>query len=200
MYVAKVSVLPAKTTNCDEGCNGPVLLHMQEMELGRRIRTTVFCDTGANVSLLTHWLARKLGLEGTPIKICVQFATKEPEILDTFIYKLTLYGNGGLKKKITFLGVKDIASIPERVNVDAAYEVFPFVEQGDLERPTAAIGVLIGLDNVEFMPTGGALEDGHRVNGLQCMKSAFGSGWVLGGHHPGIKNKAISMSDTTNQW
>ena len=50
---------------------------------------------------------------------------------------------------------------------------------------TKEVDVLIGLNMNELQPSGGTGID--KVGGLSALRSMFGTGWVIGGHHDDIK-------------
>ena len=54
------------------------------------------------------------------------------------------------------------------------------------------MNVLIGLNMMEIQPAGGMGVD--RVGGVTALRSQFGCGWVLGGHHPSIHSQSQLLS------
>ena len=52
--------------------------------------------------------------------------------------------------------------------------------------------VLIGLNMMEIQPAGGMGVD--KVGGVTALRSLFGCGWVLGGHHPSIQSQSQLLS------
>ena len=52
--------------------------------------------------------------------------------------------------------------------------------------------VLIGLNMMEIQPAGGMGVD--KVGGVTALRSLFGCGWVLGGHHPDIHSQSQPLS------
>ena len=186
-------------TLCDHG--HPAMLFMQHVDLTRKISTTLFTDTGSNTSLITHDLADRLKLKGYPTVETLQLASKaDPEVIETKLYKYTLTANDGTTKKMTLMGVNQITTLPKPANVSDCYQLFPHVPKEALDRPTLPVEILIGMDNAEFMPSGGGEETGNRVGGLQCMQSKFGTGWVLGGKHDTVKDPEVMFSDVANIW
>ena len=159
---------------------GTVLLHMQEIQIGKT-PTTLFLDDGSSTSIITHYLAKKLGLKGYKTTEWLCLATEAPKLREVTIYTMRLSNNDGLQVKLRLMGAKTISSKPVPIDVSFAYQYFPQVPHGSLERPNLDIGLLIGNDAAEFLPTGGEEAEGWRVGGLRCMRSSFGSGYVLGG-------------------
>ena len=142
---------PLTSNACDHGVpRRPVLLHLQSVNI-RGHDTTLFLDDGSNVSLISSDFAKQLGLEGKPIQVWMTLASKRPELVDSTAYTMKLTNNDNITKKVKFLEVPTISNVPGPVDVSVAYELFPFVDKGDLERPTLPIGILLGNDSAEFL-------------------------------------------------
>ena len=75
----------------------------------------------------------------------------------------------------------------ERADVAPAYELFPHVPRGALERPQGPIELLVEQDYTSLLASGG--EGINQVKQLRAMY--FESGLVLGGRHPLIKTKPL---------
>ena len=92
--------------------------------------------------------------------------------IQTKKYKLMIKDLAGNWYKLNLLGMDRISSTPGKVNVDIAYDLFPHVPKGILERGTHEVGLLIGQDYVSMLPTGG---DGYnQVENLRVMNMKFG--------------------------
>ena len=52
--------------------------------------------------------------------------------------------------------------------------------------PPKGIDILMGMAFYELHPEGGTGRD--KIDGLRALRSPFGSGWVVRGHHPNIKS------------
>ena len=170
---------------------------MQDIDFRRKkIKSTIFFDIGANVSLILHDLAESLGLKGKRCRILIHTAmSEEPEWHSTKSYALKLVDNKGIKRKLILIGTDKITSRPQEVDVSACYRLFPFVRPGDLDRPTQEVGILLGVDHAEILTYGGDAEQGHRVDGLMCLRSHFGSGWVLAGKHESINHAEVEFTN-----
>ena len=169
------------------------MLPMQEVEIREAVTTTVFYDGGSNISLITHDLAAELKLKGRDITTTIRYATKDPEVVDTKLYPLTIKLNDGSRRKTILMGVESITSDPELHSVEVAYKLFPLVKKGSLERPAKPVGILFGYDNGLLIPTGGAERDGERVGDLLCYKTMLGSGQVLAGFNVDIKGTRVTI-------
>ena len=117
--------------NCNHTLHKTIMLPMQEVVVNGTIKTTVFYDGGSNASMITHELANKLVLSGTPTTSLVRYATKEPELIDTFLYRFTFRLIDGTKHKAILMGVKEITSKPPETDVSSAYDLFPFTGKGE---------------------------------------------------------------------
>ena len=158
-----------------------------------KVATTLFFDDGSTVSMITHKLAGFLGLVGTVCTEYIEVAGMTYQPLETKKYKLILKDNQGNVHKLNLLGMERISSHPGNVNVDAAYQVFPHIPKGSLDRGTHEVGLLIGQDNVALLPTGGAGENQNEH--LRVMDCKFGSGYVLGGYHESIHGVEMELSE-----
>ena len=122
-------------------------------------------------------------------------AGKDVEELESTVYTLKIKDNLGGVHRLRLLGLEKITSNPGRVDVGAAYDVFPYVENGVLDRPNAEVGILIGRDHVNLLPTGGDGMDCQ--DNLRVMRTRIGTGYVLGGSHPQIRCKPVVRSSVT---
>ena len=174
-------------------------MHLQEIDLGKA-KTTVMWDTGANCSLMTFSLARKLKLLGTQKRLMMTLASKKTEEIDTKVFQYKLTSKTGESRVIDFIGVREIANQPESVDVSAAYNLFPQLSPGDVNRPKLPIGLLCGQDCSIFLPVGGESYNQERVGDLRLMRTGFGSGYLLGGFHDDIKTAPLHYSDDAMHW
>ena len=101
-------------------------------------------DEGSTCSLITHKLAEFLGLKGVSTVQWMEVAGKPFEPVETFKYKLLLKDRNGDYHKLNLLGMEKITSNSEKVDISAAYKVFPHITVGDLDRPTGEVGILLG--------------------------------------------------------
>ena len=79
-----------------------------------------------------------------------------------------------------------------RVDVFKAYELFPHIPKGALERPRGPVSILIGQDNASLLPYGGGGHD--RCDNLRAKRVILGKGYVLGGSHPSIVTQSLKMA------
>ena len=178
----------------------PVMLPMQHVDLNKHVSTTVFGDTGSNTTLITYDLAKQLRLKGHPATTSIRFASKDPEVMETTLYQFNIYSNDGVRHKIVAIGVKQITSKPEPVNIEVAYRLFPQAPPGSLERPVQEVGLLLGYDQARLLPYGGDVSRGERVDGLTLLRSPLGTGFLLAGQHNDIPGSLVTMSTDVNMF
>ena len=132
-------------------------------------------------------------------------ATKEPEFVETKVYEMILpvvsRGKEWHKKVYLYEVPSQITSDPQQVDITAAYSLFPGVPKGALERPTDPVGILLGMDCADLMPTGPDNHTGGRQGNLVCMETVIGGqGFILGGSHPLIHGTDADMDPLVNAY
>ena len=163
---------------------------MMPLQLSKDVSTIAFFDDGSSISIIRHDLARELGLKKEPRKEWLTFASKEPELHDTFSYFMKIKLVDGTIRNLKLLGLDQITNDAPAVDVKVAYDIFPNLPEGAVDRPAGVVGLLIGQDNSELLPDY-VLKDGS----LRALKVNIGSGWVLGGSHPEIKSPGFSYTN-----
>ena len=189
---AYVNYVTAKVSTVRE--EAVVIMAMQTITLPRNVSTTIFYDNGANICMITFWLADKLKLVGKKATLSLVTATNTRKLKPTKIYNYTLTDNYGARHKIQFYGVERITSRPRPADVSGLYELFPFAEPGSLERPDDDVGMLIGVNEMQLMPYGGDPVNGERVGRMSCLRTSLGSGYVLAGKSDMIKDAECNLS------
>ena len=184
---------PDLRLDSDEDDDNIVLRNMVKVTFPNKIATTLFLDDGSTCSVITHKLAGFLGLKGYPAIQYVEVAGKEFEEIRTKVYLVIVIDREGQKHAMRMIGLDRITSHPGRVDVSVAYNLFPHIEKGALDRPTQEVGLLIGQDHVNLLPTGG--EGSDLVGKLRVRKVKFGSGVVLGGRHESFKGESVQLTE-----
>ena len=183
----------------------PVLLLIQRILLRGKYHTSVLYDPGSNTSLLSRALAKLLNLPRRRVGCWITVATKDSEYVETNQYKLSLpivvNGKQSMRKLTLFEVPGEITSAPQAVDVSAAYRLFPDVPAGSLDRPTERVGLLLGLDAADLMPTGGDPQLAGRCDNLLCLWTVLGGpGIVLGGSHPSIISTDARFTPEVNSY
>ena len=111
-------------------------------------------------------------------------------------YALKVTQNDGKTKMIRCLGLEHITDDVPKLNVDAAYDIFPMVPYGSLDRPSGKVELLIGQDQIELLP------DTEKGTGtLRLMKTYLATGWLIGGHDSRITGGASGpVSNHVQKW
>ena len=78
-YLSQTTALSnVNSGQCEE--RGDVMLAIIAVHLGGGLHTNALLDQGSNTSLISHGLAKKLGLRGTSVQQTVELAGKAPEV------------------------------------------------------------------------------------------------------------------------
>jgi len=173
----------------------PILLHMSLVQISPTVSAIVFCDDGSTVSIITKDLAKRSNLKGKETMQYITFASKEPELTKTMYYQLKLKLNDGSVRALRLLGLDKITTNLPAVDVEAAYDEFPEVPYGCLDRPAGPVEILHGQDAVDLLP-----DTQFRSGMLRALSIPFGSGWTLGGYHPDIKHAGIALTNSVQEF
>ena len=160
-----------------------VMLPIVEFQITESISTLILLDGGATNSLITNSLAKRLRLQPYQITQSVTLATKEPEVMTLSYYGVVFELQEG-PKLCVLLGVDRITSSPGQFSVQAAYQEFPHVPPGALDRKSGMVEILLGQDNPSLLPGGGTGRD--QKGSLRVFSIPFSPGMVLTGHHKDI--------------
>ena len=142
-------------------------------------------DKGSNRVLIREAYAKKSNLISKDVTYLIEVVGKEPEQKHSKIYLLDMIDMYGNIHTIWGYGVPKImsSSVPD---LSYVRHLFPHIpDQAFSPLATQEVDVLIGLNMNELQPVGGLGND--RVGGLTALRSLFGTGWVVGGHHDDIK-------------
>ena len=110
----------------------PSLWMMEHTVLGQKV--VIFTDDGSNAFMITHNLAGKLMLFGTPMEQMIEVLGQEPEHRSTNLYKLDLVDRFGDVHCMQLIGIDKISTNPNPVN--SAYNIFPHLERWAIGTPS----------------------------------------------------------------
>ena len=130
---------------------------------------TTLYDSASSVSLITHSLARQLGLTSTPVNITITKIGNTVETLESKIYNLSLIDKFNNNYAIACYGMDEITSNVPRINIEAASKIFDLNPSIKLSRPYGRVDLLIGLDYCTLLP-----QVVKSVGNLQLMQNVFG--------------------------
>lgn len=185
------------TQVCSSKADSPsILRHMVQENVHGKAETTIFMDDGSTASMILHKLAKLLKLKGKEVNEVIEVTNQAPRPWKTMLYTLPWRLSTGEVKYLQLLGCDKITTNVPSGDISAAYSLFPQAPAGSLERPTAEVGILIGQDHSSLLPTGGSGED--CVGDLRLMRTVFGSGYVLSGHHPSITTTPVCFAEQSN--
>ena len=179
--------------------NRDVMLPVVTVRLSKDILANILLDGGSQSSLVTHRLATLMKLEAHSAVYEIRVIGHKPEIKQLKYYLLTIKDNSGKDRKLVLLGLDEISEMPGRFSdVDVAYDTFPHVPHGSLDKAAGPIDILIGNDNVDLLPGGGLGED--LVDQLRVYQIPFGPGRVLTGSHPQIRFDNPEVTPEARGW
>nr|XP_027237393.1 uncharacterized protein LOC113828586 [Penaeus vannamei] len=125
-------------------------------------------DSGSNISMITHRMARRLGLKGNYINLSVTKIGNESRNLSSKIYKVPLVDAEGNLWEIEACGIMEITSEVPKFDLSKVLDILDASEL-KIRRPWGKIELLIGTDYAGIMPI--VLKT---VGNFQLMKNAFG--------------------------
>ena len=158
-----------------------------------KVKPRVMWDKGCNRVLIRDSFAKKSNLVSKEVVYTMEVVgDSKPKQIKSRIYLLDLIDMYGNIHSIWGYGTPKImtSSIPD---LSVIRHLFPHVPaDAFMSLPSKEVDVLIGLNMNELQPAGGLGTD--RVKGLSALRSLFGCGWVVGGHHDDIRNTYSDIS------
>lgn len=129
----------------------------------------VLWDSGSDVSLITHRMARKLGLKGRDISLSMVKVGNVIEHQSSKEYCVPLMDKAGRVWDIDVIGINEISTTIKEVDLSRIPMLFAGITTLDVNRPRGEIDILIGTNYSELLP---------RViqtnKGLQLLENQFG--------------------------
>ena len=154
-------------------------------------------DGGATCSLIRNGFAEELGLKAHHTRQIVTLCGKEPEAMDVAYYFIDIQSDYGLRK-ILVLGLDRLSHIPGVFSHKIAFQVFPHLQHGQLERASGNLDLILGQDQTDLQPGGGTGRD--QRDGLRLWETPFSGRRVLTGSHPQIKFTNPEKSEEAQLW
>ena len=142
---------------------------------GERMKASIFLDSGAQVSMIRSACAEQLGLEGKPVKIVITKVGGVEEELDTKLFKVPVYKDGGrqLIQTIQAVGIPQISEDTPGVDNNHVARVFG-IPLNELHRDAGPVDLLIGINYPRFH-----VGETKVSEGLVARKGPLG--WVVFG-------------------
>ena len=177
------------------------IFYLQDVPVKKAAESTrVMWDRGSNRVLIREEYAKDNRLISKEVTYSMEtVGSQDIQMVNSHIYLLDMVDMYGNVHTIWGYGVPRIMSsaVPD---LSSIRKLFPHIPAEAFEAlASKEVDVLIGLNMNELQPAGGLGVD--RVGGLSALRSLFGCGWVIGGHHDDIKgsdsNYHISTRATT---
>ena len=143
-------------------------------------------DRGSNRVLIREEFAKEQNLVSMPVTYqIVTVGEHAASQHHANIYLLDLVDMYGNIRNVWGYGIPKImtSEVPDLSPIRKLFPQLPSEAFNALA--TKEVDVLMGLNMNELQPAGGTGID--KVGGLSALRSIFGSGWVVGGHHDDIK-------------
>lgn len=127
----------------------------------------VLWDSGSDITLITHGMAKKLGVKGADV---MMFMVKVGNVTENVSAKnICVQDNAGNNYELKATGMDDISAQGPVVELSQVSTIFPDVNIGVIARPSGKVDMLIGTDYCELLP------QVIRTKGkLQLLKNCFG--------------------------
>jgi hypothetical protein len=151
----------------------------------------VFWDTGSQVTLVTHKVARAMGLPaspGSPLRLEGIGDGHRPKAATRF--KVALVDTCGRVITMTAYRVDNIMSPLGGGDITLMREAFPEVPTGGLVPAVGEVSLLMGQDNLSLFPT-----ERRRVGNAALYMSGLGPGGLHRANHRGLE-----AAGTADMW
>ena len=176
---------------------GDVMLAITTVTINNMFTVVALLDNGSNSSLITHTLANQLKLKGHIVMQEVELCGMDPEMQQVIYYNIKLTMPEGDVVAMRLIGVEKICSNPGSYDVSVAYRIFPHHKRPSLDKPDGEVQLLIGADQIRFMPSGG--QGKNMVGNLRVYDIPLPPYVVLVGSHPEINVKNPTLTPAASQ-
>ena len=167
--------------------NQETIFFLQDIPVRKtRSSARVMWDKGSNRVLINESYAKKFNLVSKNVTYMMEVVGSEPKQVRSKIYLLDLIDMYGNVHSIWGYGTTKImsSSVPDLSGIRHLFPHLP--EAAFAALPSKEVDILIGLNMNQLQPAGGLGDD--KVGGLSTLRSLFGTGWVIGGHHEAISS------------
>ena len=177
-------------SNQDEDANN-TLLQIQCLEVtkhgGTSISAVGLWDAGSTLCFITFELAKKLQLRGHPVKLEIVTVGGESKQVDSQRYTISVFDKYRELVEFEVLGIEQISTEIERINVNHITRNFKAKEARNLSRPiSGSIDLLIGFRYAAYHPV--SLE---AIGHMLLMTNRFGV--IVAGSHPELQEKTRKL-------
>ena len=173
-------VLALPEVKCMEQQQPDVFLLIQDIEVPGGGTCVTFWDHGSTTALVTYDFEEKQSLIGEECSFELSGVGDKTDTFRTKMYVIDLVDKEGREHSINAFGIDKITSAVVNNNIKQFVKEFEELSEPDIAPPSGNVDLLIGLANVDIMPTK------TKVRGqLALFESSFGTGWLIGGS-PGV--------------
>ena len=176
-------VLFSHSEKSEKMSDSTVLLMVQAIPMTSGRNVITLWDSGSDTSLITFSFARAANLEGVPCTLDLTGVGDRAESIKTKMFTVPLTDKNGQTRVVHAFGIRKITANLTPVEMKAAAEMLEVMED-EVQRPTGAVELLIGMENADVMPV-----RCRAAGSLVLFASEFGSGYVVGGKYPGQKKQ-----------
>ena len=171
------------------------LYYIQDIPIAKSTKPArVLWDRGSNRVLIREEFAKANRLMSKRVTYNMDTVGEKTKQIKGNIYILDLVDMYNNVRTVWGYGISKIM-LSSRPNISKLQHLFPHIPAAAFNELAAKqVDVLIGLNMNELHPAGGLGVD--RVGGLSALRSLFGCGWVIGGHHGEIQSPTNCMSHT----
>ena len=161
------------------------LLQIQKLTVanvkGQHQSAVTLWDGGSTLCFITFGLANKLHLQGDPIALEVITIGGNSKRIDSQKYMLWLVDKKGRRMAVEVIGIDQISTDIEKVNVGNLLNEFQSKKASQICRPVdGTIDILIGYQYAAYHPV-----PVESIGHLLLMENIFGV--ILAGSHPDCK-------------
>ena len=141
-------------------------------------------DNGSQSSFIRESCAKNLKLKGTPVSYILVCTDGSEKKMTGNRYEITLVDRDKHRHYIEVIGLENLSNSYSGVRLIKPIKLplnskKMFLNNSDVQRSSGLVDLLIGTDRAVLHPVR------HSSTGdLVILKSIFGSGWTLMGHHP----------------
>ena len=170
--------------------------YLQDIPVAKSLVTArTLWDRGSNRVLIRENFAKEQNLISKPVTYQMETVGDQPVSQhQAHIYLLDLVDIYGNVRNVWGYGIPRIM-ISEVPDLSPIRRLFPHLPPEAFNAlASKEVDVLIGLNMNELQPAGETGID--KVGGLSALRSMFGSGWVIGGHHDDIRYGVSTQMST----
>lgn len=173
-------VMPSVTTVSSTKSRDGVLLSISYV-ISKGVRVAVLWDSGSDISIITHRMAKHLGLKAvSDMVVNVTKVGNQTEEIHTKSYIVPLMDLDGKIWEIEVCAMEEISSPVKKLNLSEAISLLD-LESLDVSRPEGKLDLLIGSDYASLLP-----QVVKSVGNLQLCMNVFG--YCIRGSHSSVQD------------